>query len=182
MGWGAGIYQASGTLEFTRIQSLPETTALSMLMMIVTELRHRKGYNLVGSGTGCPVGTNDQTTSNALLGPLADNGGETQTHALLSGSPAIDQIPDGVNDCIANTSADQRSAVRAGGVDRGGDLCDIGAYEHESGETPNLVTLKEFSASPSDYFIVLISIVGLLGAVILTIWKIQRKKICSIDP
>ena len=27
---------------------------------------------------------------NPLLGPLADNGGPTQTHALLPGSPAID--------------------------------------------------------------------------------------------
>ena len=45
-------------------------------------------FNLVedGSGSGL-VGT---ITGDPLLGPLADNGGQTQTHALLPGSPAID--------------------------------------------------------------------------------------------
>jgi predicted outer membrane repeat protein len=39
------------------------------------------GGNLIGT-SGAPV--------NPLLGPLADNGGPTKTHALLAGSPAID--------------------------------------------------------------------------------------------
>jgi hypothetical protein len=41
------------------------------------------GTNIVGTGA-LPV--------NAMLGPLANNGGPTQTHALLPGSPAIDAV------------------------------------------------------------------------------------------
>ena len=52
------------------------------------------GYNLIGSGNA--IGrfnqTGDQTgVTNPLLGPLADNGGPTWTHAPLVGSPAIDR-------------------------------------------------------------------------------------------
>jgi hypothetical protein len=53
-----------------------------------------------------------------FLTPLADNGGPTQTHALLEGSPAIDAAGDA---CIGT---DQRGIARPVG---GG--CDIGAFE-----------------------------------------------------
>ena len=50
------------------------------------------GYNLIGTGNALSAFNNhDQTNvTNPLLGPLADNGGPTMTHALLLGSPAID--------------------------------------------------------------------------------------------
>jgi len=50
------------------------------------------GYNLIGGGnaSGVFVGMGDQISANPLLGPLADNGGPTHTHAPLAGSPAID--------------------------------------------------------------------------------------------
>ncbi|HEX9922532.1 MAG TPA: choice-of-anchor Q domain-containing protein, partial [Anaerolineae bacterium] len=49
------------------------------------------GYNLDSDGT-CNLGAaNDQPNTNPLLGPLADNGGDTQTHALTLNSPALDQ-------------------------------------------------------------------------------------------
>ena len=65
---------------------------------------------------------------NPLLGPLMYNGGSTQTHALLLGSPAIDNgAPAGcIDDLGAPLTIDQRGWARpypAGG------LCDIGAYE-----------------------------------------------------
>lgn len=56
-------------------------------------------FNLIGDGTGMTGithGTNGNqigtvgTPIDARLGPLANNGGATQTHALLSGSPALD--------------------------------------------------------------------------------------------
>ena len=59
-----------------------------------------------------------------MLGPLAQNGGYTPTHALLVGSPAIDA---GTNTGCPAT--DQRGISRpqpAGGT------CDIGAYESET--------------------------------------------------
>ncbi len=54
-----------------------------------------------------------------LLGPLADNGGPTQTHALLIGSPAIDNAS--LADC---EPIDQRGVNRPQGPG-----CDFGAYE-----------------------------------------------------
>jgi len=63
-----------------------------------------------------------------LLGPLQVNGGPTETHALLSGSPAIDHIP--VLDCTDTggtpITTDQRGVARPQGSS-----CDIGAYEFE---------------------------------------------------
>ena len=93
------------------------------------------GYNLI-SDVGCGlIATGDITNTNPILGILRDNGGAmipdgtVPTHALLRGSPAIDQIPDGVNGCQAGVSVDQRGYIRAGGDEQGGDACDIGAFE-----------------------------------------------------
>ncbi|HEY2988124.1 MAG TPA: right-handed parallel beta-helix repeat-containing protein [Candidatus Binatia bacterium] len=55
-----------------------------------------------------------------ILAPLANNGGPTQTHALVAGSPAIDASPADA-DC---PSTDQRGTLRPQGP-----LCDIGAFE-----------------------------------------------------
>jgi hypothetical protein len=54
-----------------------------------------------------------------LLGPLQNNGGPTQTQALLAGSPAIEAGDN--NGCPAT---DQRGVLRPQGA-----VCDIGAYE-----------------------------------------------------
>jgi hypothetical protein len=54
-----------------------------------------------------------------LLGPLEDNGGPTDTHSLLAGSPAIS-----AGNLPSCTAVDQRGATR--GSDG---ACDIGAYE-----------------------------------------------------
>ena len=68
-----------------------------------------------GNACGTPAVADDP-----LLGPLADNGGDTWTHALLSGSPAIDAVP--VISCTVTT--DQRGVTRPLGS-----ACDIGSYE-----------------------------------------------------
>lgn len=98
---------------------------------IVTSL----GHNFDGDGTsGFMDGVNGDivgdsgTPKFALLGPLADNGGLTATHALLLGSPAID-----AGDDSAAPGIDQRDNSRTGPeADGDGDdaaISDIGAFE-----------------------------------------------------
>jgi hypothetical protein len=49
------------------------------------------GYNVSNDGGGgFLTATGDQINTDPMLGPLQDNGGPAFTHALLSGSPAID--------------------------------------------------------------------------------------------
>jgi hypothetical protein len=49
------------------------------------------GHNLIGNPSdGCGYAATDLLNTDPLLGPLQDNGGSTQTMALLPGSPAVD--------------------------------------------------------------------------------------------
>ena len=85
-----------------------------------------EGYNLVSDHSGDTWFTqpSDLTATNPLLDPnLRDNGGPTLTHALLSGSPAIDAIPSPYNGA---PSEDQRGFPRPYGL---GGFADIGAVE-----------------------------------------------------
>ena len=85
-----------------------------------------QGYNLIQDAGYCTlVGelTGNIISQAAWLAPLADNGGATWTHALLSSSPAIDRA-DCRNLAGALITTDQRGWPRPMGV-----ACDIGAYE-----------------------------------------------------
>ena len=101
------------------------------------------GHNLIGntstrtctvsSGTGDQLGT-AAAPIDAKLDVLANNGGPTQTHALLAGSPALDAGSNFVvgSDPTACLSTDQRGVERPQEGD--GDsptLCDVGAFELE---------------------------------------------------
>jgi hypothetical protein len=76
------------------------------------------GNNLIQDDT-CNPDPSDLIGVDAKLGPLADNGGPTWTHALLGGSPAIDAADD-----TACPAIDQRGVARPQGAH-----CDIGSYE-----------------------------------------------------
>lgn len=76
-------------------------------------------YNFVGGG-GCGAAF----SGDAGLGPLEDNGGWTETHALLPGSSALDLIPEIY--CIL--AADQVGNPRPASSDSP-PMCDPGAYE-----------------------------------------------------
>jgi len=92
------------------------------------------GHNIESPGNTCGFDQlTDQTSVTEMqlnLGPLADNGGPTQTHALGPGSFAIDQIP--VTECVDVDSMllteDQRGVTRPQGA-----MCDVGAFELEVG-------------------------------------------------
>ena len=97
-----------------------------------------KGYNLIGDGnaTGAFNQTGDQVIGDAPpgLGALADNGGPTQTHALLTGSPAIDKGPPSTS--CPPPATDQRGVSRPQDGDADATpVCDIGSFELEPLDT-----------------------------------------------
>ncbi len=78
------------------------------------------GGNNVADDASCNLTSpGDQPNTDPLLGPLADNGGPTSTHALLAGSPAIDTA-----DAASCPATDQRGVARPQGAG-----CDVGAFE-----------------------------------------------------
>jgi CSLREA domain-containing protein len=84
-----------------------------------------EGHNLSSDGTCGLNAPGDLNNTDPLLGPLADNGGPTLTHALLPGSRAID-----AGDNARCPATDQRGFLRpADGDGDGSAVCDIGAYE-----------------------------------------------------
>jgi hypothetical protein len=82
-------------------------------------------YNIDGDGS-CGLSGTDQSAVAPLLGPLADNGGPTLSHALLVGSPALDMGSPAVpgSGGMACETTDQRGVTRPDGS-----RCDVGAFE-----------------------------------------------------
>jgi hypothetical protein len=80
------------------------------------------GNNVAFPRGGCPAGFSD---GNPRLHPdgLADNGGPTQTIAIVGEGSALNKVPAGQN-C---PSQDQRGVFRPQGS-----ACDVGAFEHKA--------------------------------------------------
>jgi hypothetical protein len=95
----------------------------------------RTNRNNLVEGGGC----DPDYSGDPMLGPLADNGGDTWTHALLPGSPAIDAIP--AISCTLPT--DQRGAPRSVVQTSPDTPCDIGAFELQA------VTPTDTALSPA---------------------------------
>lgn len=107
-------------------------------------------YNLIETVTGgtfIGTTTHNITGVDPLLGALQDNGGPTQTHALQTGSPAIDSA----NNCVfdntcspslgASITTDQRGGTftrNADGDGTGSVVVDRGAFEVQQAPTPSL--------------------------------------------
>ncbi|NJL06488.1 MAG: CSLREA domain-containing protein [Chloroflexaceae bacterium] len=75
----------------------------------------------------------DQSEVDPQLGALQDNGGNTLTHALQAGSPAIDA---GISADELCAATDQRGVIRPQGS-----ACDSGAYEFEGDSSTPTPTL-----------------------------------------
>lgn len=105
-------------------------------------------YGFTPSGSDITA-TSDGTMPTALAAilntTLGNNGGPTQTNALVANSPAIDQAPSA--DCVPppTNNVDQRGAARNfdGNNSPSSNECDIGAYEYGS---PTAVNVTGFSA------------------------------------
>jgi len=81
------------------------------------------------------------SSTDPLLGALANNGGPTQTFALLAGSPAIDGVT--VNAPNSAPATDQRGVGRPQGV-----RYDIGSFEYDI--TPPDTTIDSAPPNPSN--------------------------------
>jgi hypothetical protein len=137
-GDGGGMYSGStATLQSSIVAGNKKgASGLSDVTADCAGAVTSQGYNLTGSGTGCSLsGAGDVTAAPAnvftdVLGVLADNGGPTQTHALIfsPGNPALDAILSGANSCgFMPFDLDQRGVARPQGS-----ACDIGAFEFEA--------------------------------------------------
>jgi hypothetical protein len=108
-----------------------------------------QGHNLSSdSGSGFLTGPGDLINTNPMLGPLQDNGGPTQTMALLPGSPAID-----AGDNTGAPATDQRGFARiVGGT------IDIGAFEVQpAGQTTHLSIQAPASISAGTPFTITVT-------------------------
>jgi predicted outer membrane repeat protein len=147
-GGGGGIYTTypSGTVRKFRNTIVASNTSANG-PDVNGELTS-DGFNLIGNNSGAtisPAQTSDQIGTPASpidprLAPLRNNGGPTFTHALLRGSPAIDQGES------SGSTTDQRGFSRP--VDfpeipnaAGGDGADIGAFE-SAPEPPTLANIS----------------------------------------
>jgi hypothetical protein len=89
------------------------------------------GYNLIGGGDATAF-FNKRSDQRGIpdpgLGLLINNGGPTQTHAVLKGSRTIDR--GAVNGC---PKTDQRGKPRPqNGDGKGGSRCDVGSFEKKT--------------------------------------------------
>jgi hypothetical protein len=109
---GGGLYTSGAPATGLRNTVLASNQLGNCAGTAPTDLRN----NLSFGDASCPGGF---ATGDPRLGPLADNGGPTETVAIAPGSAALDEVP--VADCLA---VDQRGVTRPQGPD-----CDIGAFE-----------------------------------------------------
>jgi hypothetical protein len=130
-GGGIGGYGTT-TLRNTIVANSPSGGDCATTILVNDD-----GHNLIQDATsscGLSNGVNGNVVGvDPLLGPLMDNGGPTQTIALLPGSPAIGT---GDPDVCANplvNGLDQRGYVRPGADSAS---CSIGAYEYNSSGPP----------------------------------------------
>ncbi len=140
---GGGIYLDTRGGVFAFDNSIFKLGSAGQNIVASNSSSSSGGHNLsndaAGDGTGTAPGgflngSGDIRNTDPLLGPLQDNGGPTLTHALLPGSPAIDNGN-------SNLTTDQRGAPRPfddpNSHNGGGNNSDIGAFEFQG--TPPVV-------------------------------------------
>ena len=109
----------------------PDIAAVSEADNLIVE--HSLIGDTTGSGISATTGSGNILNQSAILGPLADNGGLTQTHSLLPDSPAIDAGNEALAvDANGPLASDQRGGLFTRSFDdptAPGTGVDIGAYE-----------------------------------------------------
>jgi CSLREA domain-containing protein len=150
---GGGIYHDLGALSLgsTIVAQNTATAGPDFFLdtgATATADRSLIGNNLDSEFAADPDGPNyigdPDNAIDPLLGPLADNGGITETHAVLLGSPALDH-----GTTYGALDFDQRGApfARADALS----LPDIGAYERQTAVLPPLVVDTAADEKDGDY-------------------------------
>lgn len=122
-GQNDGIYASSATLNLKN--SILNNTRCAENTDAAASTWNASGNSLDnGSTCASKFGATVAANSTLLLGVLASNGGATQTHALLPGSPAIDAAVNCTRLGGSAVTIDQRGISRPRGT-----FCDIGAFE-----------------------------------------------------
>lgn len=129
---GGGIYNTSGTINLDN-SLLAGNLDAGAGSPDCNGYFNSNGYNLLGDNTGCTfnAASGDLIGSGAspldpAIGPLADNGGATYTHALLPNSPALNAG----NPLTPGSGGNACEALDQRGIDRTLNAgCDIGATE-----------------------------------------------------
>ncbi len=92
---GSSIFNlgnSSGTATVSIADTILKTVAVGANIANNLGTVTSVGYNLASdNGDGFLINATDKINTDPMLGPLANNGGPTFTHALLPGSPAIDK-------------------------------------------------------------------------------------------
>jgi hypothetical protein len=129
-GVGGGLYESGVSGSHTQARNTIIAANTAAAFPDVQGNIGSRGHNLIGNTSGgFGFAASDLRDVDPVLGPLQNNGGPTQTRALLPGSPAVDAGD--------NTDApffDQRGLTRVVGG-----TIDIGAFEAQIGAATQLV-------------------------------------------
>ncbi len=127
-----GVILSGNTADIAAPQALFENPGGTAQMIV-------NAFNVFGQNgnaglAGFSKGASDVVPSvglAAVLSPLANNGGPTQTHALPAGSPALDLAPNASCTAAPVNGVDQRGEPRNQNGKDGAtsNECDAGAYE-----------------------------------------------------
>jgi hypothetical protein len=148
---GDGLYNGSGFFS-------PSTVSLSNTILAGNGIDCRNdgtitslGHNLTADSPSCwTAAAGDQIGTDPMLGILQSNGGPTQTHEPLNGSPAIDA---GSPSCPP-PATDQRGIARPQST-----ACDIGAFE--VGPPASVPTLPLWGLLTLPVLLMLVAVAGL---------------------
>ena len=122
-GNGGGIYRSGGALTITGSILAGNTASTAPNCYGGPTF---SGTNIVQTTTGCSPTGSAVLAVDPRLGPLADNGGSTQTQRPVAGSPALDAYATAGLPPVCVTAVDQRGVARPQPT---GGRCDVGAQE-----------------------------------------------------
>ena len=137
-GMGGGISIESTAMTVVRNTLLANNTITGGIMDVQGTVQSQ-GFNLISNTQGSAGWlTSDLLNQNAMLAPLGNNGGTTQTHGLMPGSPAINSASNSlaVDPFTENALAWDQRGSGFGRAIGGIGLTDIGSYESNISESP----------------------------------------------